>query len=93
MDNFVNDNTCDAAMPCLDLDNAIQTLRENERYLRSVADSALNAVISTDNQGRITFANKAVKSIFRYAIREVMVKSITLLIPERFVGKHLSGME
>ncbi len=80
-------------MPCPDLDDAIQTLRENERYLRSVADSAPNAVISTDNQGTITFANKAVKSIFGYSVMEVMGKSITLLIPERFVGKHLSGME
>lgn len=61
--------------------------------MRSVADSAADAVISIDFGGKITFVNRAVKRVFGYSSKEVLGKSITVLIPERFVGRHLKSME
>jgi hypothetical protein len=79
-------------MPCPDLDNTIQNPLENERYPHPVVDSAPNAVISTDCEGKTTFADKVVNSVFGNSIREVVDKSIALLIPEICRGA-LSRME
>jgi PAS domain S-box-containing protein len=52
----------------------IETLRENEQYLRAVADSAPDAVVSIHKRGTITFAGQVAGTVFRYSVSEVMGK-------------------
>jgi PAS domain S-box-containing protein len=76
-----------------ELADAMQALNDSEECLRSVANAAGDAVISISTKGKITFANKAVERIFGYPADELLGKPISLLIPARFLGKHLEGME
>lgn len=76
-----------------DLADAIQALRESEECLRSVANSAADAVISVDIGGKITFANKAVEKVFGYSSDELLGKPVTMMIPQKFIAKHLGKME
>ena len=54
--------------------DVIRTLRENERYLHAVADSAPDVVVSMYNRGTMTFAGKVAGTVFRYSVGEVMGK-------------------
>jgi PAS domain S-box-containing protein len=80
-------------MPCPELGEALEALREEERYLRSITDSAPDVVISVDRRGIISYASRAIECVFGYSANEVTGKSITMLIPERFVLGHLKGMK
>ena len=57
-----------------ELVDVIRTLRENEQYLRTVADSAPDAVVSLLKRGTVTFAGKVAGTVFRYYVSEVMGK-------------------
>jgi PAS domain S-box-containing protein len=76
-----------------ELADAMQALHDSEECLRSVANAAGDAVISISTKGKITFANKAVERIFGFMVHDLLGKPINLLIPDRFLGKHLEGME
>src|SRR4030067_2186153 len=80
-------------MPCRELGEALEALRDEERYLRSITDSAPDVVISVDRRGRICYASRAIECVFGYSAGEVTGKSITMLIPERFIPRHLEGMK
>ncbi len=67
-------------------------LKMSEERFRLVANSATDAIISGDSEGRIIFWNRAAEMIFGYSAEEAVGKSITLIIPERFREKHKNGM-
>jgi PAS domain S-box-containing protein len=67
-------------------------LRQSEARFRSVTDSAPDAIISADAEGRITFFNPSASAIFGYAESEVLGKPLEMLMPERFHTAHGSGM-
>ncbi len=81
------------AMVSPELADAMQALHDSEDCMRSVANAAGDAVISLSIKGKITFANKAVEIIFGYTVDELLGKSISLLVPGSFRGRHLNGME
>jgi PAS domain S-box-containing protein len=76
-----------------DLADAMQALHDSEECLRSIADSAADAVISIDINGKMTFVNKSVERIFGYSVNELVGQPITILVPSKFLKKHLKGME
>jgi len=61
-------------MPSPEIADIIGTLRENEQYLRAVADSAPDAVVSMHKRGTVTFPGKVAGTVFRYSVSEVMDK-------------------
>jgi len=61
-------------MPSPEIADIIESLRENEQYLRAVADSAPDAVDSIHKRGTITFAGRVAGTVFRYPVNEVMGK-------------------
>ena len=63
---------------------AEEALRENEARFRAVAQTAVDAIISTDSHGRMTFWNRGAKEIFGYDERDVLGRPFTLLIEEAF---------
>jgi two-component system, sensor histidine kinase and response regulator len=67
-------------------------LRESERRLRSVAQSANDAIISADNHGKIISWNRGAQTMFGYTEEEVMGMPLTLLIPERYRAAHQLGL-
>jgi len=57
--------------------------------VRSALDSAPDATVLVDSQGRIVFTNQQLLVLFGYTREEVRGQSVELLIPERFRAQHI----
>ena len=69
-----------------------QKIRESEEKYRSLAQSASDAIISSDQEGNIVFWNKGAEKIFGYREEEVLGKSLTLLMPEKYKDVYQQGI-
>jgi PAS domain S-box-containing protein/putative nucleotidyltransferase with HDIG domain len=69
------------------------SLQESEEQFRFVAESAADAIIIGDGEGKVVFWNKAAQEIFGYTAEEIVGRSIALLMPERFRKNFLERME
>jgi PAS domain S-box-containing protein len=81
---------------CLDVTErkrADEAHRESEARFRSVTQSATDAIIAADSDGRITFWNNGARNLFGYQEDEVLGQPLTLLMPERYRGAHQRGLE
>jgi sigma-B regulation protein RsbU (phosphoserine phosphatase) len=67
-------------------------LRESEEQFRTVVQSAHDAIISIDGNGRVIFWNRAAEKIFGYSAREVTGKPVSIIMPERFRERHNQGI-
>ncbi|MCR4288756.1 MAG: PAS domain S-box protein [Candidatus Scalindua sp.] len=71
-----------------------KSLRESEEKFRKISDTANDAIIMLDNDGKISYWNKSADKIFGYSRDETVGKKISkLIIPEKFREKHLEGFE
>ena len=70
-----------------------QALQASEERFRNVTETANDAIISADNQGKIVYANRAAEQTFDYAREELIGRALTMLIPERFRIAHLEGFQ
>ena len=68
-------------------------LRESQEKFQSVADSAVDGIITTDTDGKIVLFNPSLKNIFGYSIDEIKGKHVTLLMPERYKQKFIDNLE
>jgi PAS domain S-box-containing protein len=71
---------------------AEEALRESELKLRSVTESAKDAIISADKNGIIISCNKASQNLFGYKKREIIGRPLTVLMPESFIESHKRAM-
>ena len=74
-------------------ERAEAALRESELRFRLVSDSASDAIISADARGDVIFWNQGAMRIFGYREEEILGRSLTLLIPERYRELHLKALE
>jgi PAS domain S-box-containing protein len=63
-----------------------------DEHFRAVADSAIDAIITADDQGVIRFCNTAAEKIFGYPTADLIGKPLTTLMPERFRQAHQAGL-
>jgi PAS domain S-box-containing protein len=61
--------------------------------LTHIFDSANDAIISADSDGRIIAWNKGAQAIFGWSAEEAWCEPLTLLIPERYREAHQRGLE
>ena len=57
----------------------------------ALLNSASDAVIATDREGRITFWNPGAARIFGFTATEVSLQSLDLIIPENLRARHWAG--
>lgn len=67
-------------------------LRESEARFRTLIQSAKDGVILGNEKGLIVGWNKGASNIFGYEEEEIIGKSISLLMPERYRESHQRGM-
>ena len=67
-------------------------LRESEAKFRSVMESAIDAIISGDAEGRIRSWNSAATALFQFTEAEVIGQPIEVIIPERYRASHQEGI-
>ncbi|MFC2078431.1 diguanylate cyclase domain-containing protein [Candidatus Bipolaricaulota bacterium] len=63
---------------------AENALRESESRFRAVAETAIDAIVSIDSCGRITFWNRGASMIFGYNEADVLGRPFTMLIDETY---------
>jgi PAS domain S-box-containing protein len=68
-------------------------LKRSEERFRAVAESAVDAIVTTDANGNIIFFNNSLTKIFGYTKEELTRKPLTLLMPERFKKNYLNELE
>ena len=73
-------------------DQLLRALQSTETMLRSVTETAHDAIIAADADGLIRFWNPGAQRIFGYGPEEVLGKPITMLMPQRFHDAHRAGI-
>lgn len=71
---------------------AEQEMRESEELVRSIVESSRDAILLSDDEGRILSWNFGAERIFGYEIDEALGQPITLIMPDRYREMHLAGM-
>ncbi len=68
-----------------------EELRESLEQFLAVADTANDAIVSADDQGRIIYLNRGAERMFGYATEDAAGRPLTTLMPERFHEAHRTG--
>lgn len=75
-----------------DQDAAHSALQESSAHVSAVIQSAMDAIITVDDQFRIRMFNRAAEIMFRCDAKSAMGEPIGLFIPERFQAHHGGAM-
>ncbi|MDZ4339326.1 MAG: ATP-binding protein [candidate division NC10 bacterium] len=67
---------------------AEEALRKAERRFRGLVESAVDAIVGIDGEGRIILVNAQAEGLFGYSREEILGQSIEMLIPQRFREAH-----
>jgi PAS domain S-box-containing protein len=67
--------------------------RQIEEQYRTVVETAIDAVVSIDENSQIIFANPATSKLFGYDLAELIGLSLTMLMPEYFRGLHKASLQ
>jgi hypothetical protein len=70
-----------------------ESRREIHAHYRIIADTAPDAIITIDHEGRILFMNPATTTMFGWAAPELMGQPLTVLMPKFQLADRLSGAE
>src|SRR5438874_5802668 len=70
-----------------------QELRASELRFRSVVQSAADAIILADEQGKIISWNNGAETIFGYQEDEIVGADLESLMPEAYRERHRAGFE
>ena len=62
--------------------------KKSEERFRLVVESAPNAMLLVNSEGKITLVNSQTEKLFQYAREELIDQGIEILIPKRFTEKH-----
>ena len=65
-----------------------EALRESEGRLRAILETAIEGIITIDEQGLIRSFNAAATRIFGYSLQEVLGENVRMLMPEPHRGEH-----
>ena len=74
------------------VNQAVIRLTEQEKNVRSMVEGLPNGIMVISSQGIITSVNAAIERIFQYARSELIGRSVSTLVPDRFRDKHRSAM-
>jgi PAS domain S-box-containing protein len=68
-------------------------LKKSEKRFRAVAESAVDAIVTTDVNGKVLFCNDSLRNIFGYSKGEIIGENLTVLMPDRFKKDYLNDLE
>jgi PAS domain S-box-containing protein len=65
-----------------ELENSYVLLKENDDRYRNLIESAADAIITIDSEGRIILFNHAAETIFGYSANELFLSPVDFLVPD-----------
>jgi len=68
-------------------------MENTELLLRSIIETANEAVITSDSSGNIIAWNRAAVDILGYSHDEIIGKPVITIMPQRFHEAHRKGMK
>jgi PAS domain S-box-containing protein len=68
-------------------------LRASELRFRSVVQSAADAIILADDNGKIIFWNEGAERLFGYSEEEILERPLEVLMPVHYRERHRRGFE
>lgn len=71
-----------------DRKKAETALRESEGLLRAVVETAVDGILTIDEQGIVQTINPAAERIFGYSRLEVLGRNISMLMPQPYKAEH-----
>ena len=71
----------------------VRRVVESEEKYRAVAESANEAIVTADSQGRIVYWNRAAQTIFGYSESQILGEPTTRLIQENYRAAHQQGWD
>ncbi|MBI4458757.1 MAG: PAS domain S-box protein [Acidobacteria bacterium] len=72
---------------------AEQALRASEERFRAVAETANDAIVTANQEGKIIHWNQGAERTFGYTAAEALGKPLPLIMPERFHVAHKLGFQ
>jgi PAS domain S-box-containing protein len=75
-----------------DREAAQEQVRDSDAAVRTLLETAPEAVLAHDVHGRILFVNAAAEAVFGYKRKELIGRPLGTLIPERFRKKHAAHL-
>jgi len=70
----------------------MEVIEESERRFRAVAQSANDAIITADSNGKVVEINRSAEKMFGYAQGEIKGQSLPILMPDGFCDLDRLGM-
>jgi len=71
----------------------LKTIKEQQEYLKGFVDSAMDAIVSMDENQNITLFNPAAEQVFGYRAADIIGQPLEKLIPARYRGAHRQHVE
>ena len=75
-----------------DTEKLLRELKESEDRYRSVTETSIDAIITASDKDAILTWNKGAELIFGYG-PEIVGRSVTTIIPERYRKAHYEGVK
>jgi PAS domain S-box-containing protein len=73
-------------------ETAQEQVRDSDAAVRTLLETAPDAVLAHDAEGRIVFVNAAAEAMFGYKRKELVGQPLAMLFPERFRKRHAEHM-
>ena len=71
-----------------DRSKAGKAILESRRRMEGIVQSAMDAIITIDEEQRVVLFNPAAEKIFGFSVDEVLGQPVTMLIPEQYREHH-----
>jgi PAS domain S-box-containing protein len=72
---------------------SLQELQDQKRRLRSIVETAVDAVVIIDDRGIVESFNPAGERMFGYKADEVVGQNVNMLMPQPFAGEHTGYLQ
>jgi PAS domain S-box-containing protein len=71
-----------------DRSKAGKAILESRRRMEGIVQSAMDAIITIDEEQRVVLFNPAAEKIFGFSVDEILGQPVTMLIPEQYRDHH-----